>query len=229
MEIVYIIKGRTKQVINGKDYDCEEGDFLFFYVGDKHGFEPIGETSLINVAFDPKLMHHMELNRYFPIDKKIDCVVKLPRDDRIRAVSILRMMQYEYKSQKEGYICIVQNLLQSLVCILLRYGYYKSNFDERVQEMMRIITENCNISINEIVNVMGYSGGHLSRIFKTATGISIKDYINKSKMLKAYDLVKETGLSVEKVMEMVDLSNKTHFYKLFNKYIGKNPGECRKK
>lgn len=229
MEITYIQKGKTVQIINGNKVECEAGDFLFFYVGDKHEYTPIGDAHILNLVFDPNLMSNMEINQYYPMHKKIESVIKLPKDERGHAAWLLKVMQAEYKNAREGYICILHNLLQSLLCILLRHGYKKDTFDDRVFVIMDIINKNCNVTLTEIADKVGYCNAHISRIFKMSTGIAIKDYINKAKMLKAYELIKSTNLSVEKVMEEIDLSNKTYFYTLFYKYIGKSPGQCRKK
>ena len=67
MEIQYVEKGELSQIINGKEYICKAGDFMFFYVGDKHSYSASEKASLINVIFSPDLLNQMKLNKYFPV------------------------------------------------------------------------------------------------------------------------------------------------------------------
>ena len=101
MEIEYIKKGKVVQIINGERFECKEGDFVFFYVGDKHSFEPIGTAGIVNVVFAPQLFEKMMMHRYFPINKRISSMVRLPKDERRRLVEIMKVMEHEYSSSKD--------------------------------------------------------------------------------------------------------------------------------
>ena len=230
IEIEYIAKGKIMHSINFEEEICNEGDFLFFYVGDKHAFKTVDETSIIiNIAFDPKILGDMLLYNFIPMDKKIKNIIKLPEEEKKHCVDILYFMQQEDKNRREGYVRVLHGLLQVLVCILMRYGEYKEKYDDRIKQIIQNIEENPLIDIVTLSEKAGYCKDHVSRIFKDAVGMTVKEYINKKKMLKAYELLKNSNLSIEKIMEIIGIYNKTHFYNKFKKEFGKTPGEARKR
>lgn len=104
----------------------------------------------------------------------------------------------------------------------------KKNFDDRIVKILKLIDQDCTINVTEIAAECGFCNNHVSKIFKEAMGISIKEYINKKRMEIAYNLAKNTDMSIEGIMEKIGLNNRTHFYNLFKKYVGKTPGQLRK-
>ena len=228
MEIEFVVRGNVKQCINGKEYECGPNDFLFFYPGDIHSFTPHGEVFIINLVFSPELFTNMSLNKYFPLNKKIDSVVKLPEDERAKLIQLFSMMEHEFKVKDERYIYVLQSLLQTLVCCLLRYGYKDKELDLRIAKIIEFIDNDCTLTITDIAKKCGLCNNHVSRIFKEKTGVSLKTYLNQQRINKAYQLVQTTDMSIESIMNEIALSNKTHFYDLFKTYIGKTPGEIRK-
>jgi len=231
MEIAYIEKGNLIQYVNGVRYECHEGDFLFFYVGDSHKMiaEEGNEAVILNLIFHPDLFSDMLLQKFFPIDKRIETLVNVPNAERKNLKSIFSIIQNEDKRKGEGYIYVMHSLLQSLIAILLRYGYRKESFDERAKQIMDIVDADCTLSVSDVAKKCAFCNNHLERIFKKSMGITVGEYIVKKRVQKAYDLITSTDMPVERVMESINLSNKTYFYNIFKKYTGKTPGEIRKK
>lgn len=229
MEIEYIVKGNLTQIINGKKVECNEGDFLFFYVGDSHQLiaQEDKEVEIHNLIFHPKLFDDMMLRKFFPIDKRIQTVVKLPSAERKKLKSIFVMMKKEFAKKDDGYVCVLHSLLQSMICILLRYGYRKEGFDDRVQQIINFIEEDITLSVSQVADKCGFCTNHIERIFRKNIGLTINEYIIKKKVERAYNLIKTTNLSVESIMEQINLSNKTYFYKILKKHTGKTPGQLR--
>ena len=228
MEIEYISDGRYLQFINGEKYEVEKGDFLFFYVGDNHSITPLEPNSgITNLVFDQEIFNSMVLHRFFPINKRINSVIRLPEEEKQHAINIMSIMKAEYDNKRDGYIYIMQNLVQSLLCLLLRYGTLKENFDERVSKIMDLLEDNYSINAEDIARRCGFCKNHIFRIFKQATGLTIKEYINRKRIQKAYLLLKTTDMSIESIMDQICLNNRTYFYRIFREQMGKTPGQMR--
>ena len=228
MEIQYIEKGKIKQIINDKEYICKTGDFMFFYEGDKHSYFILEKTKLLNVIFSSSLLDEMKLNKYFPMQKKIESKVNLPINETQWLISLIKIMQKENLTRHEGFQYILNNCLQTIVCILLRHGYSDDKFDDLTKKIINMIEEDCAISVADIARQCNFCPNYVSQIFKKNVGMTLKQYAIKKRFMKAYQLIKSTDLSVEQVMGMVNLSNKTHFYRMFKTYFGKTPKEVRK-
>jgi AraC-like DNA-binding protein len=228
MEIQFVEKGKLKQIINGEEYICKTNDFMFFYVGDKHSYSCLEKTKLINVIFSAELLDQMKLNKYFPMQKKIESKVNLPANETQWLISLIRIMQKESLERNEGFRYILNNCLQTIVCILLRHGYSDDKFDDMTKKIIDLLEEDCTISVAEIAKQCNFCSNYVSLIFKKNVGMTLKQYSIKKRFMKAYELIKSTNLSVEQVMGMVNLANKTHFYRMFKSYFGKTPKEIRK-
>lgn len=228
MEIQYVEKGKLRQIINDKEYICKAGDFMFFYVGDKHSYKALEKTRILNIIFSPELLDQMKLNKFFPMQKRIESKVNLSISETEWLASLIKVMQNEIQEKQEGFQYIINNCLQSIVCVLLRHGYSDDKFDDLTKKIIDILEEDCTTSVYDIAKQCNFCSNYVSLIFKKNVGMTLKQYATKKRFIKAYSLIKSTDLSVEQVMEKVNLSNKTHFYRMFRIYFGKTPKQLRK-
>jgi len=68
---------------------------------------------------------------------------------------------------------------------------------------------------------------YLSRIFKKDTGYSISEYILKTRISVACDLLLKTQLSISKIAASCGYTHMAHFSKMFKKEVGLTPVEYR--
>lgn len=64
---------------------------------------------------------------------------------------------------------------------------------------------------------------YLNVKFKNETGYTFNDYLNRYRIQKAVDLLKENEYMVYEIAEMVGFSDYKYFIKVFKKYIGYSP------
>ena len=68
---------------------------------------------------------------------------------------------------------------------------------------------------------------YLCRIFKSATGFSVMEYIIYSRILRARQLLQE-GVSVQQAGELSGFSDNSHFIRTFGHLTGTSPGRYAK-
>jgi len=68
---------------------------------------------------------------------------------------------------------------------------------------------------------------HLSRIFKSATGFTIMDYVINTRVLKAREYLRY-GHSVQEAGELAGFNSNAHFIRTFGKISGQSPGKYMK-
>jgi transcriptional regulator GlxA family with amidase domain len=85
------------------------------------------------------------------------------------------------------------------------------------------------ISLTELARVANLSASHLSRLFKTQTGLSAGGYLRRLRMEKVRRLLATSFLSIKEVMAMVGYNNKGHFGRHFRRSFGLSPSEYRKR
>lgn len=84
------------------------------------------------------------------------------------------------------------------------------------------------IAVGELAAQVGVSPEHLTRLFRKATGYSLKEYLIREKIEASKMLLATTGLSVTEIAGHVGYGNYNNFNKIFKKYEGCSPAEYRK-
>jgi AraC-like DNA-binding protein len=69
---------------------------------------------------------------------------------------------------------------------------------------------------------------HLCHVFKSATGLSVMDYVINCRILKAQELLRQ-GMRVQPVGERTGFRNTAHFIRTFRTLTGLSPKRYAKK
>ncbi len=98
-----------------------------------------------------------------------------------------------------------------------------------IDVMKRYIQENYSrdITRDEIAASVFLSPDYAAKLFKTETGVPLRDYVNEVRILHARQLLAEDKLSVSEVAVQVGLDNFSYFSTLFRKATGLSPREYR--
>jgi AraC family transcriptional activator of pyochelin receptor len=84
-----------------------------------------------------------------------------------------------------------------------------------------------NITIEEISKEVGLNRLALTSGFRELFGVSVYDYLQKSRMERAFELLQDEGTSVSRVAEAVGFSYASNFSTAFHGYFGYPPGRAR--
>lgn len=105
-----------------------------------------------------------------------------------------------------------------------------SGYSREVQWVMKFVKGHYGekISVEQIAEKMEISAGHLSRMFKAETGVSLKKYINKVRIDHAMFLLQNTNMKVYEVAESVGIPDYLYFTQVFKNVTSKTPLEVRK-
>ena len=79
------------------------------------------------------------------------------------------------------------------------------------------------LTLDRIAGEFFLSKHYLCRVFKSATGFSVMEYIIYSRVLRARQLLKE-GMSVQQAGELSGFSDNSHFIRTFGHLTGTSPG-----
>ena len=76
---------------------------------------------------------------------------------------------------------------------------------------------------------MSVSEGHISRLFKAETEISIGNYLTRYRIRRAMDFLKDVQAKVYEVAEKVGYQDIAYFSNTFKKLVGTAPSEYQSK
>lgn len=96
--------------------------------------------------------------------------------------------------------------------------------------VIELVTNNYNdpnLGIASIAERIGKSPYYVSKIFKDQTEEGILEYINRVRIIKAKELLKESRLNQEEIAEKVGYTNVRTFQRAFKKLEGVSPGKLK--
>ena len=85
------------------------------------------------------------------------------------------------------------------------------------------------LSVHSIAVELHSSTDHLSKQFKSETGITITNYIVKERTKKAAELLSSTRLNIQDISSYVGYMDNNYFVKVFKSQYGMTPTDYRKK
>jgi AraC-like DNA-binding protein len=83
------------------------------------------------------------------------------------------------------------------------------------------------ITLQDVLDYIGYSQSHFSSLFKKKTGESPIAYFNRLKVEYACKLLKETDLKINQICFKIGIEDSFYFSRLFSKAMGMSPSEYR--
>ncbi|MEG0239380.1 response regulator transcription factor [Anaerorhabdus sp.] len=99
-----------------------------------------------------------------------------------------------------------------------------------VAQMIQYIQENYQkkIVMYDLVEKLQCSATLLNNKFKTETGTTFNDYLNRYRILIAVEMIKDKQYPIYRIAEMTGFKNYKYFNIVFNKYIGCSPKDFEK-
>ena len=84
------------------------------------------------------------------------------------------------------------------------------------------------LKTEEVARCLGVSAGYLPVLFRKETGLTIKQFICRMRMMRALELLEEGKYPVNVVAQSTGWSSVNYFCTVFREQYGITPGECRK-
>ena len=99
-----------------------------------------------------------------------------------------------------------------------------------IQNIEKYIEENLDkkLSLTDIAESIHMNKSYISRMFKEKAGENLFDYINKRKIAKAKQLIKNNELRMYEIALNVGMEDTAYFSRVFKKYEGISPSEYQK-
>ena len=98
-----------------------------------------------------------------------------------------------------------------------------------VEEALTYLESNyaCNVSVQDLADSIGLNRSYLHRLFKSAIGSSVQEYLLDLRIRKACALLKSTELPVSIISLSVGYEDTLYFSRLFKRKKGVSPSQYR--
>ena len=131
--------------------------------------------------------------------------------------SLPELMDYEYTAA-EQYVKIVQDLS-------------KSKYSNIIQQAISYIYKNLTnkLTLQKIADSIYVHPNYLSTLFKREVGLSLPDYIMKTRVNEAKYYIRYTNTKISDIAVFYQFCNQSYFTQIFRKFVGRTPNEYRVK
>lgn len=85
-----------------------------------------------------------------------------------------------------------------------------------------------NLKLETIAPLFGYNSSYLGKLFTKEAGETFNSYLDRVRICRSQELLKEKALKVYEIAERVGYKNVDYFHKKFKKQTGQSPAEYRK-
>ena len=206
---------------------------------------------ILNVEFravdlDPAIPYAVNLHILYAksavfqnfVDEDWDYVI-IGYDDSIRRL-ILDIQTYWERPQvleETNTVDHTRSMLLQLItaqlflrCSNAYYNGPKTTSSNYVNEAREYIQQNLDkeLMIADISARININPSYLETLFKKQTGLTIVEYINKQRVLKALTYLNSTDQSITDIGYLIGYNNRQHFTRVFKKIMGVSPGQYRK-
>lgn len=243
VELLYILEGKATLTINHRVYEIKEKDFVWIPVNQMHMV--VGDTihpfRFVAIVFHPDLISSFANDivqqkyissllkweyAYTPVFHK-DSVLK----------SCMNRLKDLWEKKESGYELYIKSCLYEIICHL--YGMIKGtqvNIQEsndyritQIKQMISYIQKHYdeNISLDFLAKYFSLSKGHICRIFKDMTNMTVIDYLNYYRINRCVQLLLESDATIASIAESVGFHNISYFNRTFKKYMHLSPKEYR--
>ena len=245
-ELIYIVAGTGKQVINQTWINYECGHLFLLPPDDFHSFDIKTPTQFFFIRFNPLYItsdgqHKMLIQRLETILKNANHepgnIIKSPADQAI-VKSIMDTLIGEHTSSNLYRSELTQQLINALLVIIARNIVHPlsetvdEHSDAKAVDILQYIQANiCHpdkLRIKQVSAHFGISETYLGHYFKKYSNESYQQYIMHYKFKLIENRLLHSNMRINEIADEFGFTDKSHFNRMFRKHRGMNPSAFKK-
>lgn len=245
-EIVYIDKGSVEVKRDKEILILSQGDLIFHRPHEFHSIKSYNSSpNFFVIAF---VCHSPAMSCFDKYSTKLDKAQKLLLSSAIKEAensyhipkNTIEDNFYVKEDATFGAEQLVKTYLEQLLILLARKRMkvelkQTSMIDEQdnseiVTKIKDYIEEHLceKITNKDICDYVGYGKTYVSILFHEKSGFTLNEFINKRKIKKARELIRNSGMNITEISEYLSFDNPHYFCRVFKKLCGMTPSEFRK-
>lgn len=246
VELVYILRGKCVQIIDGVEYPVSRGYLLLINEGQQHSMVCQPGTAYINILMKPQIISQsmgdsgnafslLMLKDFSDFKNTVNqdnCCIHFSGTEREHLELLLEWLLQEQRESSSGSGLMLRSGLNMLLIQMFRKMELHMHTAENKlnSALLAHIRDNCaqRMTLEALAESCGYEPSYFSRLFKQCTGKTFTRYLTDCRMEKACRLLEDTQKSVDAVICECGFSDRTKFFRQFAAYTGLTPLKYRK-
>lgn len=238
IEIGYVVKGNSEQIINDNAIWAKDGFFIIMDYNCVHSMRVFETVRYYNVMFKESFLKEKcadnvglgrFLKQYYSFEPAGNFLCVEFKDDKAkkRIEELFFGMLDEGLHKRERYEEIMRCYLDAIINIALR-NYKEEHYgkvDVFMEEIISSVEKNCDqpLLLEDLAKKYNYKPRYLSNRLKEYCGLSFKQLLIKKRLDNVIYLMLTTEDSIDTIIRKTGFTNKTYFYSIFEKNYGIKP------
>lgn len=243
VEVVYMCKGSTTHIVDGKEIVLREGEILFLGQSATQEIKKADKGDIaVNFIILPEFFHsplamigeeETPLRRFLVhcLGKNADgpCFLHFKVADVLPVQNLVENLIWTLLNETPNKRRINQTSMGLLFIHLLNYtDKLASQENGEIFKVFRYIEENYRDgSLTNLSELMHYDVYNLSREIKRKTGKGYTELVQDKRLSQSAFLLKNTNMSVSDVALNVGYENISYFHRIFTAKFGMSPKKYR--
>lgn len=246
VELVYILRGKCVQIIDGVEYPVIRGNLLLINEGQRHSMLCQPGTEYINILMKPQIisqsMGHSgnafsllvlkDFSDFKHTVNRDNCCIRFSGSERDQLELLLQWLLQEQQENRSGSALMLRSGLNMLLIQMFRkMALPMHRTDAGINDALLAYLRECcaqRLTLEKTAESCGYEPSYFSRLFKRYTGKTFTGYLTDCRMDKACRLLENTQKSVDTVISECGFSDRTKFFRMFAARTGMTPLAYRK-
>lgn len=253
-QICYVLRGQIEHYHDGKMIPLGRGDAFIIPPGLSHELRFSGdESEIFSLSFDEnifspgfpqsgahKFLLTLQDNPLAKREQPLKLRVSLESDQRQNVQALMECIMREQQRDHTGEMTAVPSCIAGILYVLSQSYYRQPQNKEEYSEIAAYtdILSNCteyldqhyneHITLDVLLKQFGMSRTTFCTLFPQFTGLSLKQYLSRKRILEAEALIRSRpDLSLSEIAEMVGYEEISTFYRNFVRVAGVSPSKYK--
>jgi AraC-like DNA-binding protein len=248
-ELSFITEGSGKRIVGDSVEEFHPGDLIFigpriphvWFPEDTHRRQHSGRTlESVYMLFNhdilpPGLTSLPELKHVRRAVQLSERGVRITGDTLNEVSRIMLQLPYMSRIKRLMFFFEIMDLIgrSGSFSYLASSNYVKTKFEttnSRVNRIHEYLMKNYQneVDLEDVAEIVHMAPASVCRFFKSSTGLTVFEYLNKIKIDYSCQLLLNTDMGIGDISFDCGFNNLSHFNKQFRKFIGKTPSQFRK-
>lgn len=232
--LIYCVDGEGWYRLDNKEYKVTRNQFFILPARKPHTYGAVegGSWTIYWIHFSGHLAHYYADGAVSPQEINISINSRL-RDRQNIFDEIFHTLDNDVSLEDLRYTSSLLHHYLASMRYLKQFRAVSGNMGKIniVDAAIHYMKENIekHISIQDVVNYVGYSTTRFLCLFKEQIGCTPLSYLNRLKIERSCVLLKNTDMRINQICFKIGIKDSLYFSRMFSKIIGMSPREYREK
>ena len=241
-EFLFVLKGKIEINIDNQMTVLKEGNIFIVNANEFHfihSADESGKSQLLVLQFDMSYFSKFNLDPndlLFQITYEKEESPRREAYNRIRGV-LASLMKTVINKEEPNSLLIERHLLDLIILLINSFKIdtavkENSKKEERIVEILKYISNNSDnndLGLANIAEQFYLNSQYLSRYFKEKIGVSLKKFIDNTRLNRSLQALKSTDETILEIALQFGFPDAKGYYRVFKEVMGITPAQYRDK